>query len=198
MESQGVSLLEEGPPRQPTLLLLHHLEPPLEWREVLAVLQSALGAPLPGEASEQRHQGALGGPPSYSRPAFNPAKLQQLLGDIQRVLQRGLRQRDALTQGGPPSPGSEQGGHHRGPPSGGPLGDQQQRITGPLPRPSSSNYRSLERLFAAVPERAKGPFFSRALPLMLEACVAAEAVFPSGCSSSRSSSSTCCCCCCCW
>ncbi|KAL8450934.1 hypothetical protein Emag_003040 [Eimeria magna] len=176
MQGRG-SLREKRPPHQPTLLLLHHLEPPLEWREALSVLRAALGAPPPGEVSEQRYKGPLGAP-SCGRPPFNPAKLQQLLVDIQRALQRGLSQRDAFTQGGAPSPASGQGGHHKGPPSWGPLGGQQQRILGPLPRPRSSSYRGLERQFAVVPDRAKGPFFHRALPLMLEACVAADAVFP--------------------
>ncbi|KAL8436047.1 hypothetical protein ACSSS7_002007 [Eimeria intestinalis] len=150
--------------RPPTLLLLHHLEPPFEWKEVLSVLRSALG------------QGGVG-PPTTSL-AFSPLKLQQLLGDIQEALHRGLSKREASTVGSPLRPASGSGGPYGGPPTWGPQADQQ-RLWGLQARPSSSSSnRAFTRLWSAVPSCARKPFFNRALPLMLEACVAAEDIFP--------------------
>ncbi|KAL8439694.1 hypothetical protein Efla_004814 [Eimeria flavescens] len=156
-----------GPPGQPTLLLLHHLEPPLEWERALAVLKSAVGAP-----------GYSGGPPSNSQGGpLDPQKLQQLLVDLEAAVEEGYRARVALLQQGThgrPPPG---GGHcPGGPPAN--RGYQLQLPLGPPWKQSSRARRNFTRLFAAVSPRARGPFFAKALPLLLEACAAAETIFP--------------------
>lgn len=163
-----------GAPRPATLLLLHHLEPPLEWDRAASVLRAA----LEGEGSNDPRE-AKGTASSCPRSLLNPARLQQLLRDIQAAVHEGYVQRRALVQQGAlPQPGL--GAPCRGPSGAGPQGppEQQQSVLPPLPKPSGRSYRNIPRLFAAVPQRASLPFFRRALPLLIEACLSADTIFP--------------------
>ena len=162
-----------GAPQQPVLLLLHHLQPPLEWQRAATVLRSSLCPAAAGGPQEEE------GPPyDWQGAPLTAAKLQQLLRDIQHAIHQGYIERQSLLQQGDLTPPGL--GVALGAPSGQAAANQQQQqqVLPPPPRLTPKAYSNVERLFAAVPAAATQPFFSRALPLLIKAVLAAEQIFP--------------------
>lgn len=170
---------------QPVLLLLHHLQPPLEWRRAVSVLQAALSYSEQGhtESSEERWN-----PGGASVSSLSALKLKQILRDVQNAVYEGYLERMALVQQGalhPPGLGVFMEAQDEGyqtqatPIHQKQLLHQHQQETLPPPcKPSARTFQNVERLFSAVPAAATVPFFRRALPLLLKAVLTAEQIFP--------------------
>ncbi|XP_026194114.1 uncharacterized protein LOC34623054 [Cyclospora cayetanensis] len=168
--------------RRTTLLLLHHLNPPLEWQRAVCVLKDAVQTP------EELPLGKEPLPQSIPQP-LSAIKLQKLLRDLQCAVYEGYLERMALAQQAAlhhptPNTSSEDAKKKILSSHGAQQWEQQQRLLSPT-RPSGNSYPNVPRLFAAVPQAASEPFFARALPLLIEAILSIEKIFPRcACSSS--------------
>lgn len=177
-----------APGFQPVLLLLHHLQPPLEWRRAVSVLQAAVSY------SEEGHTKVLGSseerwhPGGASVSSLSAPKLKQILRDVQNAIYEGYLERMALVQQGALHPrglgvfmeAQDEGYQTVATPIHQKqlLHQHQQETLPPPGKPSARTFQNVERLFSAVPAAATVPFFRRALPLLVKAVLMAEQIFP--------------------
>ncbi|OEH76120.1 putative poly(ADP-ribose) glycohydrolase [Cyclospora cayetanensis] len=137
--------------RRTTLLLLHHLNPPLEWQRAVCVLKDAVQTP------EELPLGKEPIPQSIPQP-LSAIKLQKLLRDLQCAVYEGYLERMALAQQAAlhhptPNTSSEDAKKKILSSHGAQQWEQQQRLLSPT-RPSGNSYPNVPRLFAAVPQAA--------------------------------------------